>query len=199
MSRFSYLSHLRLGAAAFIDQDAAQAPVRFRTSVEMSVSGEPLSIPVTLFGPGDVAGISPAGVSGRAPAPGAVGAEVNYFPHVELAEADLPWRFTPTRGDADQRLLPWLNLIVVEERPGVGISPAQGAQLPAIEVPRGDLPDLAEADLWSHVQVTLPGGSLGQALDEYVRANPHMALARLMSPRRMAPYTAYLACLVPTC
>jgi hypothetical protein len=198
MSGRRYLSHLRLGAAAFVETpDLATSPNRFATTVEMAVNGAPVSVPVTVFGPADVTGVAADGIAARVPAPGSVGAEVNYFPHVELRPADLPWRYTPAKGGAEGRLRPWLALVVLAVRPGVEVVPGAG-RLPVIEAPVAELPDPMEADLWAHVQVTVPDGPLPLPLADYVAENPDRAVARLLAPRRMAPQTPYVACLVPT-
>lgn len=198
MTRRQYLSHLRLGGAAAVTAaDSRSASARFASTVGMRVNDQPVTVPVTLFGPGDVAGLAADAITARAPAPGSVGAEVNWFPHVELAEADLPWRFTPVRPGAGGRLRPWCALVVLEQRPGVAVSVGPGRRLPVVDAPAAELPDLEDADLWAHVEVTLPDGPPPASLPDYLRQHPGAARARLLSPRRLLPGTEYVACLVP--
>ena len=47
-----------------------------------------------LAGPGDVVAIVPGQIVGRRPHPGVVDAEATMMAHVELAAADLPWRYS---------------------------------------------------------------------------------------------------------
>ena len=51
--------------------------------------------PFELLGPGDVIGLDPLAITLRYPRPGASNAEATKAAHVEFAEPDLPWRYTP--------------------------------------------------------------------------------------------------------
>jgi hypothetical protein len=72
----------------------------------------PPPLPFLLYGPGDVDGLRPGAVTGRYPRPGQADAEMEHCPYVELAEPDLPWRYSP-RGD-DGGMQPWLALLAVK-------------------------------------------------------------------------------------
>src|SRR5215210_8345738 len=48
-----------------------------------------------VMGPGDVQGLKPGAVVHQVPPPGTLDAEKDKCVHVDLAAADLPWRYTP--------------------------------------------------------------------------------------------------------
>ena len=48
-----------------------------------------------MHGPGDVLGLDPRQIIRTEPTAGTTDFEPNYFAHLELAEAALPWLFTP--------------------------------------------------------------------------------------------------------
>ncbi len=86
-------------------------------------------------------------------------------------------------------------------RPGATLSATPGGtsvlRLDAPLVPKNELPDLATIDAWAHAQVTgsgLSNAQLGAAFD----GDPSFTCSRLIAPRKLAPETAYLACVVPT-
>lgn len=70
------------------------------------------TIEFALHGPGDVGGLLPAAIRTRFPRPGQIDAESLYCPYVELAAADLPWRYSP-RGVEGGEIRPWLALLVL--------------------------------------------------------------------------------------
>jgi hypothetical protein len=129
-----------------------------------------------ILGPGDVASLLTSAVTRRYPTPGTADAEEPKVALVELAEPDLPWRYTPA-APAGDRLRPWLVLVVGTEggnelvvRPDgqVVIGTAVQAQHP-----------LADSHRWAHVH-SVDGHQIG----------------RILSPRDLAAETAYVACLV---
>jgi hypothetical protein len=84
------------------------------------------------------------------PAPGSRTFEPNYFPLIELDEPALPWLFTPAGAGAQDRLRPWLCLIVVRVQDGVRLDPPATGPLPVLRIsgpakPAAELPDLATA------------------------------------------------------
>lgn len=207
MSRVEYrfLPWLRQGAATLIDRSddlGADAAAIFRSEARLRVSGDTIRVPIQLFGPGEVVGLAPTAIARREPSPGAVGFEPNYFPAIEFRDADLPWRFTPTRSGVKDRLRPWLCLICLEQREGVGVRANPNAPLGVVAAPLVELPELTEASHWAHIQATgpFPPGQAGdpEQLASFLRANPGKAVARLLCPRRLRPNSGYLVCLVPT-
>ena len=153
---------------------------------------------VRLVGPGEVIGLDQLQVVRHDPEPGAPDAEPNYFAQVEVAAADLPWRFTPAAA-GDDRLQPWLALVVVVEREGVSLEPAGYGRLDVLHVDDAgaELPDLAGCWAWAHVHTDLDIDAAG-GLAAAMAASPSAFRARLLCPRRLTPKTSWLACLVPT-
>ena len=59
------------------------------------VAGQTVTTTSKLLAPHHVESIAPGEIVRRYPAPGAVDVESNYFPLIEFAAPDLPWRYTP--------------------------------------------------------------------------------------------------------
>ena len=92
-------------------------PRRRRGAARLTVAGKPVDADVGLLAPQHVASIAPGEIVRRYPVPGAVDVETNYFPLIEFAAPDLPWRYTPAGPGTHGRLRPWLALVVVEAAP----------------------------------------------------------------------------------
>lgn len=144
-------------------------------AVTVRANGRDATVALAHFGPGDVIGLERAEIVSRTPAPGSVDFAPNLMPFVELRSADLPWRMSS--GPA-----PWLAL-VVREAPGDALI-ATGGPLLALVVPGDQLPPWDERGLWCHAQVGDDG-------------DLERGFARVIAPRRLAPQTRYVACLVP--
>jgi len=173
----------------------AQIPV----TLELSAGGQPVATTVRLdlHGPGEVAGFDPRMIVRLDPRPGVQDAEPNYFPAVELHEPDFPWRYTPARATAQNRLRPWVVLIVLSPTEIKSQSPAtsEGA-LPRLEVRSSALlPDLGQSWAWAHAQVSAL--EAGESVQEVIDREPQRALARLVCPIQLRPNTPYTAFLVP--
>ena len=160
-----------------------------RNSLDGSEPAATENAPFKILGPPDVDGLKPQAVRRSFPSPGVDGAEATKLAMVELAAPDLPWRYTPelAGGTADRRLRPWLVLVVGREADAT--TGGGGGQPEIVESPGGTVTlgptvvashNLAEAAQWAHVQEGSP------------------RIARIVSPRRLEPDTAYLAALVPT-
>jgi hypothetical protein len=184
--------------------------------------GPSATVSMQLLGPGDILGLAPGQAATTEPVDGATGVLTSIFASVEFAELTLPWLFTPAAenvgwpgGSAppagSHRLLPWICLVVVPDAAGITLDTS--ANTLTIDAPadaRQELPDLADAWAWAHVQYAgnldadatgssgatqpAPAGSAASALT----ARPAAGLSRLLSPRRLAPDTHYFACVVPT-
>lgn len=200
-----FLPWMRRGLARALAQPAtAGLPTTAAASVAVSVDvdGERVERSMRLRGPGEVVGVDQATQVVRVEPPaGTVDFEPNYFPAVELLSPDLPWMFTPAAADGDERLIPWLVLVVVEVQSGVSLGQRSSAPLPVLTieapaVPGSELPELTEAWAWAHVQC---GSDLSASSVEQAYADePEAFLARLMCPRRLEARRDYLACLVPS-
>jgi hypothetical protein len=130
------------------------------------------------------------------PRPRASNVEPNYLASVEFARPDFPWLFTPASADSQNRLRPWLCLIVVRRQEGVSILMDPARPLPTLTIADPalvgpDLPDLAESFAWAHGQVV--GTSTSN-----LGAQAELTRSRLLCPRRLQPNTSYIACVVPT-
>lgn len=117
-----------------------------------------VTAPIEFLGPGDISGSNPRDVIRVVPPPGALDAELNYFPAIEFDQADLPWRYTPRREDADGRLRPWMCLLTLTEGEMGAVRPA-GADRPRETVlqPGTPLPPPDQLWAWAHVQVSGDG------------------------------------------
>jgi hypothetical protein len=202
MSQRLFTSWVRRGAAgAIIEPDPATGPyagpATFQPSITLSRDGAPQpAMPgptLSLLGPDAVIGISSKSVVRTDPAHSAKNVEDNYLVLIELSRPDLPWMFTPAKQNAQNRLRPWIALIVVDAST-VQVQP--GNPLPRITVNDADLPDLNDSWAWAHVQVTVDDPAT--AGDALTPASGGPAVSRLLCPRRLAADTAYLACVVPS-
>src|ERR1700733_3115593 len=197
LGRYHFLSWVRRGIGAGVDNpDGGSLPSRASLNVHLSLSvqggstspAQPPSLPVQMYGPGDVIGLDPRQVIRTEPRNFTVNFEPNYLCGIEFDTPDLPWLFTPA-APAGDRLRSWMALIVLKpdefDQPSVAPNP-----LPVIDVKDVSvLPDLADSWNWAHVQVN---GDTPIAA-----AAPGDAISRLLCPRRLDAETAYTAFLVP--
>lgn len=198
----AYLPWLRQGLASALPQadDGSAGPAAAHVPLRVWINDDghadasrSVNVPVSLSGPGDVTGLSPAQVVRTFPAHLSGGAQQGLFPMVEFDRPDLPWLFTPRKATAQQRLRPWLVLVVVTAADS-SLGRASGG-LPVLECPAAQLPDLAQSWAWAHAQVVRPDNSIS-LLDTVIGA-PERAVSRLVCPRRLLPGTPYRACVVP--
>jgi hypothetical protein len=204
-----FLPWVRSGLAAHIGEPAAAGMAQHDTatislSVQLHATGEGdlehvESVPgagIRLRGPGDVVGIDQALVIRHDPEPGTQDAEDTYLALVEFSAPDLPWRYTPA-APADDRLQPWIALVVVEEREGVRLEEGSGSHLPLLHVdnPKLELPNVRQCWAWAHVEAD---HELAQGAADALEEAPGAFRSRLLCPRRLRKNTAWLACVVPT-
>ena len=202
---YAFLPWLRRGMVREIDRPdgtltgAVRAAVPITLGLDAAGDRRTATAPIELFGPGEVVTVDPRVVIRTVPKPAEVDAEPNYFPAVEFAQPDFPWRFTPARADdARGRLRPWLVLVVLADDEVADESPALGdGTLAAITVASAaSLPLLGQSWAWAHVQ--LDGfDAAAEVLADVVRGAPQRVRSRLMAARRLAPRTRYRAYLVP--
>lgn len=207
LGSYTFLPWVRVGVATEITRvDGSGVPAthpQVAFTLNIDAAGDPRSTTVTqaLYGPGEVAGVDPRYIIRRDPAPGVNDAEPNYFPAVEFHDPYFPWLATPARATAQDRLRPWLVLIVLttteikDERPP-GTDPETGPVLGQITVPSTDiLPNLAQSWAWAHAQIS--GLGEGESVQSIVRQQSERTLSRLMCPRKLQPHMPYTAFLVP--
>ena len=65
-----------------------------------------------MLGPEGIVGLEPGHITGRYPVPGSTGSEAINLAAIEFDSTDLPWRFSPARAGAANRLRPWLVLVL---------------------------------------------------------------------------------------
>jgi hypothetical protein len=205
LGRLRFVPWLRPGlAAAAVAGTGGAADPRASVLVRLDVrrGDETATTPVPqtlrLMGPGDVVGLDPAQVIATVPKPATQDFEPNYLAAAVLDSPELPWLFspdaTPTVDNPAGRVRPWLCLVVVR-REAAELVPAGTRPLPTLRLAeaRGEVPNLAESWAWAHAQLTGTDAGVTAAL-----AGPREhTQARLLCPRRLAPKTSYLACIVP--
>ena len=224
-THYYFHSSLRQGLAASINQpiagERAEIKLQLHPARRKKATGdwddalEPLSGVVQLYGPGDIVTFDDRIVSRREPLPNSGNYEPNYFPAIEFADPDFPWRFTPepmAAGGSSQpaevvALTPWITLIVlIAEDRGDSIRrefeelPRGRNQRPAVRVYRQEnLPDLRTAWHWAHVQTTSGDAHLDdEILKDLMKNAPERVISRLLCTRRLQPKTLYRAMVVPT-
>ncbi|HEX6095404.1 MAG TPA: hypothetical protein VF432_03685 [Thermoanaerobaculia bacterium] len=223
LGNYSFLPWLRLGLANEIvagASDQGRAVIDVKLALEGVPVGDavaPLPVPkkVALFGPGDIQGVERRAVVRTEPRDWSTNFETNYLPAIEFYDEDFPWRYTPAAPDDKGRLLPWLALLVLEEKE---VSPEftdgkdmTGKPLPYIQVTSRDVfPDPAQMWAWAHVHVNRslasPAGEIVSTdmsqvlpkLQGLLSDNADNALSRVLSPRKLEANKAYHAFLIPS-
>src|SRR6185436_8585644 len=140
---YAFLPWLRRGVSAATSTAAAAAP-RLRLPVDVGLGeGRAASVVLELPGPGDVVGLDRRMIVRTWPRANVRDAEPNFFPMVEFDQADLPWRYSPLPAPADDRLPPWLCLLVLADAEIDSRLPATPTRpLPVVEVTDAPLPRL---------------------------------------------------------
>jgi hypothetical protein len=151
-----------------------------------------------LLGPGDVMTIEPRQVLRVTPAGGTRDAEPEFFPAIEFDAPDLLWAYSPIVPEG-VRILPWLALVVLETGPDVTLQPGLQGQSPYVlrlpaAVAQRELPDLSDAWAWAHAQVACDDPD---HIADTLANLPDRTLSRLLAARRLLPFRAYQACVVP--
>ena len=186
-----FLPWVRQGVAEMADGGALE--------VQFKVNAEDVTMPLRLLGPGAVTGIDPKQVIRMEPSPGTTDFTPYNFPAVEFDRPDFPWLFSPSKRDGNDRVRPWLCLIVIRKQPGVVLQFEQGGLLPRLEI-KGpakagkELPDLEDSWAWAHAQVV---GRSATSTPEDGLADAALNLSRLVCPRKLEADTDYIACVVP--
>jgi len=201
-----FLPWVRQGLAARIampDPLTTPLPAQAPLGVTLAVNGADIPpVSVRLFGPADVIGIDPRQVVRTEPPAGTTDYESNDLAAIEFDNPDLPWLFTPAAADAQGRLRPWLVLVVVRSQDGVRVRAPRSEPLPVLEIgppalPAVELPDLDESWAWAHAQIGTHENATEETLRTVLGARPELTVSRLLSPRLLAPFTDYIACVVP--
>jgi hypothetical protein len=181
---------------------AGALPFRGTIKLDVTLSGGMGSATTSaaVAGPGDVVGIDPGAIVRTTPRRNASNVEPNFLAAIDFDDADFPWLLTPSAANSQGQLRPWLALVVVEDRQGVGISAPAGAPLPQLKIESGasrELPDLDGSWAWAHTQLLVEQGSGAEAAPVHLASDPDQHVSRLLCPRRLRPNTRWHACLVP--
>ena len=97
-----------------LDQVRRKGAVTLQLSPMSAGASRTVDLNYRLFGPADVSGLRDGVIRRRHPAPGVGDAAPELAAHVEIAERDLPWRYSPAEPEGanpDRRMLPWLVLL----------------------------------------------------------------------------------------
>lgn len=164
---------------------------------------------INLVGPGDIVGINNQAIVRTEPADWITNFEPNYLASIEFYDEDFAWRYSPAVANADNQLRPWVFLVVLKEDEFTTEDPSQGI-LPSIKIEDGPgaafLPKHDELGTWAHIHVngdldSADTGDLGDAIERFtdlIKANPDLAVSRIICPRKLEANTNYHAFLVPT-
>lgn len=203
--QYDFLPWARRGLArAHAAQQALGQPVQPQVRVGLQITGDGAQtaqggVDLRVIGPADVVGLDPRLVVRTEPRAQQRNFEPNYLAAIDFDPPDLPWVVTPARADANQRLLPWLALIVLRRDEIEGAPQLRpGRLLPSVllrSAPAVPLPDLSEGWLWAHAQ--LLRSPTAPSVQDGLRQDPAHNLSRLICPRRLEPGVDYLACVVP--
>ncbi|MCB1789244.1 MAG: hypothetical protein KDJ24_03020, partial [Gammaproteobacteria bacterium] len=187
-------------ASLTMDGVAALPLVSMGLKLKGTGGGDATSTPTVdlkLLGPGDVIGIDPRVIVRVEPRSNNHDFEPNYLAAIEFDTPDFPWLFTPAKADANNRLAPWLTLVVFTRDEVADPVLRPGRVLPSTLLPTNTpLPNLAESWMWAHAQVVRDAPT--QQVIDMLQNAPAKNLSRLVCPRRLQANKQYIACLVPT-
>jgi hypothetical protein len=206
LGKYTFLPWLRQGISTQLGQpDGTSVQLRANVHVDVKIGGgseshDPVGVDVSLFGPADVKAFDVRAITRHWPRPDVFEVEPNFFPLLELYPADVAWRYTPASANAQDRLRPWLGLIVLRDD-----------EIDTIDGPTADRPNsklttragtpLPPADqlwAWAHVHVDGRDTVDAAGMRDLLSNASHQVVARLVCPRRLDQRTAYTAFLVPT-
>jgi hypothetical protein len=214
IANYTFLPWLRQGLA---NEISGQSGSRATITVDLSLSGDkvdggednrpPIHQDVEIYGPGDIVGIDQSSIIKVEPRNWITDFEPNYLPYIEFYDEDFPWRYSPVTPDG-HRLHPWITLVVLREDEFTEGKNIKSRPLPYINLDAAaKLPPSDQLWAWSHVHVnrniigedftTDDATEVESKLRSALLANPDLAYARILCPRRLEPNLAYHAFLVP--
>lgn len=197
---YTFLSWVRSGLAVAVNNPDGAA-LRASATIHVTVQGDGVAArtvdkSATLRGPGDVIGLDAAEIVRRVPAPNAFNVEESFLAQIEFNRPELPWLFSPHAPDSENRVRPWLALIVCE----LGRATVQPGPtgLPQQVVTRmSELQPLEDAWAFAHAQVAGPSDGTPSVQDRLTEDYALVNLSRILCPRKLDPGKSYMACLVP--
>lgn len=218
IATYSFLPYLRQGIANNL-QSSGGARATFKVKLDVYGDSKFESVPeknVEIYGPGDVIGIDSRTIVKTDPHNRITNFEANYLAYIDFYDEDFPWRYTPVPA-ADQRLNPWIALIVLAEGEFTEGQNQVNRPLPFFTLKSAVtkdnfFPKIDQLWAWAHVHfngdltaseqaiLVEDTGDVNSALDKLqniLNKNPDFAYSRLISPRKLKPKTSYHAFLVP--
>ncbi|HTE08150.1 MAG TPA: hypothetical protein VK628_05270 [Flavitalea sp.] len=180
------------------------ADVKISVPLAVTVSGNTVDKQFIIAGPGEIIGIHTEMIVRTDPRPNSGDFEPNYFPSIEFYDEDFPWRYSPAAPNAgfdNNRLRPWLMLIVLTENEFQKTD--RTTPLSTIIVTGTEaLPPADEIYLWAHVhsnlgEVDSPLGDVFGNLQQKMETDPDGLFSRIICPRKLEPDVLYHAFLVP--
>jgi len=219
---YSFLPYLRQGLGNKVQAPTNPAIKRGQIAVTLTVDGQGLEDPaaqnvtkkVEIYGPGDVVGIERKAIIKTEPRDYITNFEPNYLPYIDFYDEDFLWRYTPNKASND-RLIPWLTLVVLEEKefkdgPNILNKPLNYIDITNGVSPDSIFPPIEDLWAWGHVHVNrnIVGAgvdpvSSDQAafISEFKKTlsqDPDLAYSRLVSPRKLGENVGYHAFLIPS-
>lgn len=207
-SQYTFLPYVRRGLSANIPAAAGATPqltppsrAQLLVNLSLQAAGGTAAVnssaqqTVLLYGPGDVTGFNPNHIVKTEPRDGTPNFEPDYFAGIEFDQPDFPWLFSPAGPDSNNRIPPWIVLIVLSDAEVGGLVNAQPLPYIDVKVP-AVLPDLSESWAWAHVQVA-GDQPANTDLSDLLVNSPQQTISRLLCARHLDPSTHYQAFVVP--
>ena len=200
---YTYLPYIRRGIGATKGSaSGGQAHLSGEVNLKLMTPDfeeEYITKNYSLYGPGEVKGISEKAIVREMPKKGSGNFEHNFLPFIEFREDDFLWRYSTFRKSG--QWIPWLTLLVLERPEGdsqgefVSLPPIQRGLPWRIEVMAGTpLPNLDYAWQWAHVQVIRENN---EGLTTVIQQKPEQVISRLMCSRYLEAGKKYTAFVVP--
>src|SRR5262245_48247209 len=174
-----FLPWVRQGSAAGIaNADSLTANQAAKVSLPVTLKFGELDVTseIQLYSPADVTAIDPRQIVRTEPRPFTTDYPYNLFPLIEFDRPDFAWLFTPAKAGVNERLRPWICLVVVKKQDGVRMT-RTGAALPVLDIakparPDLELPNLEESWAWAHAQISGAITDNAAALQNAIRQAP---------------------------
>ncbi len=224
ISTYTFLPWIRHGIANKVTATDMDTYIKLRPTINIkldvigkAVDGgdnivETLEKDIQLYGPGDIVGIDKKAILKSEPHHWITDFEPNYLPYIDFYDEDFPWRYTPATPGSNDRLRPWIMLIVLKVDEFDDGRNILDKPLPYITLKASTsevMPPSSELWAWAHVHVndSLMTDIVAKASDKQsivtkfenlIEKNPDLAYSRIICPRRLEGNTAYHAFLMPS-
>lgn len=162
---------------------------------------------LTMVGPGDVTGFKSAAIVRTQPRNGITNFEANGMAYIEFYEEDFLWRYTPAAPNntaANTKLRPWLALVALKDDEYNIVANPSGLAYITIKQDAFNGAFHNQNDHWAfgHVHFNhklshTQNGQLKAEINSELKANPDVALSRLLCPRKLQKNTSYHCFLIP--